>query len=173
MRNAHIPAVINSIIARCAAGSGGNAAELARARFGEREAYVTKSTIEAGGLSSGNWATPLAIPEWQEFFTSVEQLSVVGRAGLRVVPLNVRIGSVAEPMSAYWPGRAQPKPLSKLVLSGDTLLPQTVVVVTVITKEMSRHQHPAGAQLLNIELSRTIADGIDAAFLDPDNAGDP
>ena len=95
---------VRSLIARAASGSDGRAIEHARTRFGERVGFVTKAVVDAGGIGSGTWGSALAIPEVAEFFGTVEQASVVGRAGLREVALNVRTVTVAARPTVYWVG---------------------------------------------------------------------
>ena len=45
--------------------------------------------------------------------------------------------------------------------------------MVVLTKESVRTSHPAAEALVRVELTRALADGIDLAFLDPDNGGAP
>lgn len=156
---------LRHIVAIARAGAEGNAVELARNTFGDRVAALTKAAIDA-------MTAPLATPEQIEFFAAVIQQAIIGKlTGLRQVPLNVRLISIASGMSAYWIGRGNPKPLTSATLAGSTLPPRTVAGIFAMTQELVRHSSPEAEALLRNDLTRAIAEEIDRTLIDPSNAG--
>ncbi len=163
---------LRSVLSMARAGADNDATEFARNHYGERVAVLTKAAVAAGGISSGNWGEVLATPEAAEFWALVEQDSIVGRLyGLRRVLFNVRMQQTTEGFIAYWVGGGKAKPLSKAAVEGDTLRPLKVAVVTALTREFLRHASPASEERFRVDMVRAIAEAIDAAFIDPSNAG--
>lgn len=160
---------LRSVIAR-AASPGADGVELARSRYGDRAASLTKAAVAAGSINSGGWGAILSTPEAAEFFTAVKQASLIGKLGLREVPLNVRLISVATGFSAFWVSAGAPKPLSKAAIAGSSLPPRKVAGLFVGTQELFRHSSPLAEQLLRDDLVRVIAEELDRAFIDPTSA---
>lgn len=163
---------LRSIVAAARAGTEGNPVTVAENSYGQRVAQLTKAAQDAGGINTGDWGAVMATPEAQEFFAVVEAASILGKlTGLRRVPLNVRTTLMSTGFSAYWIGGGKGKNLSKAVLSGDTLTPLKVAVITAVTQELLRHSGPTTEARLRADMIRAIAEAIDAAFIDPANAG--
>ncbi len=158
-------AFMRSVIAG-AASPGADGVELARSRYGDRAASITKAAVAAGSINSGGWGAVLSTPEAAEFFAAVKQASIVGKLGLREVPLNTRLISVTTGFSAFWVGAGAPKPLSKAAIAGSTLPPRKIAGIFVATQELFRHSGPVAEQLLRDDLVRAIAEELDAAFID-------
>lgn len=126
---------------------------------------ITKAVVSA--LVTGDLGTP----EATEFFSLVREQSVLGRlTGLRRIPFNVRMLSVAGGVSAYWVGQGKWKPLSKASLDGDTLAPMKVATLVVATEEAMR-ANPSTELVLLDDMKRAVSESLDEAFLDPSNAG--
>lgn len=162
---------IRSIQALAAAGADGNPVAYARNTYGSLVAEVVKTAQDAGGLNAGDWGEYLASPQVQEFLALAEQAAVIGKLALRRVPLNTRTTQMSTGFSAYWVGGGKATPLSKAALMGDTLTPLKVLVLTAITKELLRNTSPISEARLRADMIRAISEALDAAFIDPANAG--
>src|SRR5262245_54670853 len=93
-----------------------NAWQAAEARWGpeSKPALLLKAAVSAGGLTPGsNWGPALA--EYrvvaQNFYALIEQRAIVGKLGLRKIPLRTRVVSVATGSVAYWSGETKGKPI--------------------------------------------------------------
>jgi len=153
------------------AGTDGDPVALARNCHGQRCAEIVKTIQDAGGINSGDWGSVLALPEAQEFYGVGEQASIIGKLALRRVPLNVRTQLMPSGFSAHWVGGGKPKPLSKAAVSGDTLTPLKIAVLTAVTKELVRNSSPTSEARFRADMIRSLAEALDAAFIDPSNAG--
>jgi Phage capsid family len=163
---------IRSIQALAAAGKDGNPVSYALNNFGSGVADKVKAMVDAGGLNTGDWAAVMATPEAQEYWGAAELLAIIGKlTGLRRVSLNTRTTLMSTGFSAHWVGGGKAKPLSKAALTGDTLTPLKVAVLTAITKELLRNTSPTSEARLRADMLRAIAEALDAAFIDPANAG--
>lgn len=163
---------VRSLLSQARAGSSGDPVEVARANYGDRVAYNVKATVAAGSIGSGDWGEALATPEQAEFFAIVRQQSILGRiSGLREIPLNTRVQTVAAGLSAYWVSASAPKPLCKASILGSTLKPLKLAGLFVGTQELFRSANSSAEGRLRDDLSRAIAEEMDRAFIDPSNAG--
>ncbi|MER9596087.1 phage major capsid protein [Mesorhizobium sp. M0244] len=107
-----------------------------------------------------------------EFFALVAQQTVVGRmAGIRRVPLRVRLLNTVSGSSAYWVGEGMPKPVSKAVYAADTLAALKVASLSVVTHELLQSPDLDSEMAIRRDMARSIVETIDVAFLDPANAG--
>lgn len=163
---------LRSILSMARARNGGEAVSIAHNFWGPTVAGLTKGMVDAGGIGSGGWGAVLATPEAAEFWAVVEQASIVGKlAGLRTVPLNVRTQLIDSGFTAYWTASGKSVPLSLAAVSGDVLEPLKVSALAVVTREFVQSSSPQTEVRFRADMVRSLAEAIDAAFVDPANAG--
>lgn len=149
------------------------AAQTAEADYGAGSgpARILRAAVESGSLTpSETWGSELGEAQLasREFFGLVAEQSLVGRmAGLRRVPLNVKLAGIAGGASAAWVGAGNPKPLSELVLGRQPLPPRKISASLVIAHELARAGGPEAEALLRTELVRCCSEFLDAALTDP------
>ncbi len=140
-------------------------------RNGERVNFIDKATVDAGTIVPGNSTASLSIPGQIELLGLVEQAAVVGRLGLHIILLNMRVTGLTSGATAYWVSAAAPKPFSSMAVLGMTLPPLKVAGGFIITKEFTRTADPRAEPQLRADLTRAASEEIDRTFLDPSNAG--
>jgi Phage capsid family len=135
-----------------------------------RPMAVSKAAVSAMGSEAA------LVPDGfagTEFFESVRWMSMVNNLeGLRQVPLNVRVVTPQRTAEAFWVAEGQAKPLTSVPVIADFLPPKKIMGVAVVTKELLNSADPAAEKVIRGDLARALSDNIDAAFLDPTNAGD-
>ncbi|WP_165938449.1 phage major capsid protein [Parafrankia sp. BMG5.11] len=149
------------------------AARVAAAGGAEQLAYE-KAAVAAGSTASGNWASLLTDAESaaSEFFAAVRERSLIGRiAGLRRVPLRIRLITSETGFTAAWVGEGQAKPLSTATYSEGMLDARKVAALTVLTEETLESADPAAEALVRNDLVAAVSAAIDQSFIDPANAG--
>lgn len=161
---------LRSVIALAAAGKG-NPAEYTRNRYGDGQAALTKAIVAAGDISSGAWGSVMATPEASELTGMVAAQAIIGKVGLRPIPLNVRLVAATSAFTAHWVGRGKPKPLSKMDFEADVLPPMKVAGAYSNTVELIRNMSPEAEAALRNDLTRVCVEALDAAFIDAGNAG--
>ncbi|MGN7878566.1 phage major capsid family protein [Ensifer sp. 22460] len=147
-----------------------NAAGIAEARWGASSAPARiLRAVGAGTFADmGNEFRAAAV----EFFSLVEQLSVLGRlAGTRRVPLRTRMLTATSGASSYWVQEGKPKPVSKMAFTSGSLASLKVASLAVITEELATSSDPAAEGVIRRDMLRSMAETIDVTLLDPANAG--
>ncbi|WP_245495942.1 phage major capsid protein [Rhizobium ruizarguesonis] len=147
-----------------------NAAGIAEARWGASSAPARiLRAVGAGTYADMGGEFRAAVTE---FFSVVGQLSVLGRlAGIRRVPLRTRMLTATSGVSSYWVEEGRPKPVSKMAFTSDSLASLKVASLAVITEELATSSDPAAEIVIRRDMMRSMAEAIDAALLDPANAG--
>ena len=160
--------------------------------------FARSVIVKASGAISESHATTIAMSRWgagqaaaiakaampaittndtdnsaaREFMGLVREQSVLGRlAGMRRIPFNVRMLRLTAGATGYWVGQAKPKPLSKPVLTGETMEPMKVAAIICATDEALHSQDPLAEAGFQSDLERAVSAALDEAFLDPTNAG--
>ena len=164
-----------AIAVALAEGSKSAASEIAAARWGATSpatAYL-KSAVGAG--TSDTWrpeSSPYSASA--EFFAAAFERSIAGRlAGLRRVPFLTRMVNLADATQASWVAEGAAVPISAAALDFSALPPLKVAAMTVCTLEALRETSGLAEATLRADLLRAVTDALDAAFLDPTNAGVP
>jgi HK97 family phage major capsid protein len=100
--------------------------------------------------------------------------TIIGRlSGLVRVPFETRLVAQSGGATAYWVGEQQPKPVTLAEFSGDTMPVAKVAAISVVTEELAKSSAPSAESALSRDLNRAGAAAMDAAFIDPANAGIP
>lgn len=136
--------------------------EAAQRRWGSMADSITKAAVPALGLADTD-------ADATAFLGLGVERSIVGRLqGLRRVPFNTRTTKITGGAIAYWVSEAQPRPLSRPSLAGETLPSATLNALIVATRESVGK--PAAERLLQDDLLRATTAVLDATFLSDDAA---
>jgi hypothetical protein len=132
-----------------------------------------KTTVAGGGTASGNWAELLHDAESAatEFFGLVRERSLLGRLGLRRVPMRIRLLTATDGFNAAWVGEGQPVPVSSAAFDEATLDPLKCSALTVVTEELLQSSDPSAEAVVRDDLVGAVVAAVDATFLDPANSG--
>ena len=138
-------------------------------------ARMAKAASLSGSTDPANWGGILddVTNSPLEFWKIVEELSIVGRINLRKTPLHLRTIAANSGSSAYWVGESSPTPLSRMGFDVTPLKPLKLAALLVISDELARSSLPSAEVLITSDLRRSLAAALDAAFLNPANAGVP
>jgi hypothetical protein len=166
---------LNFVRAAIAAANGSDhagAVEYAKARWGATSAPVSVLKSAVSGMSSDDWLGAEGTSAAVEFFAAVFERSIAGRLlGLRRVPLRARCLAMASGTSAFWVQQGNPIPVSRGALDLEALAPLKVAAITVTSKEAIEATDNLAEIALRNDLVRAVTEAIDAAFIDPSNAG--
>lgn len=133
-----------------------------------------KAAVDIGTTADSDYANPLvyATNLAQEFIEFLRPQTIIGQIpGLRKVPFNVRVPRQTGGSTSNWVGEGAPKPLSQIALDSVTMTFMKNAVIAVITEELARFSSPDAELLIRNDLANAIIQGVDADFIDPDNAG--
>ena len=98
--------------------------------------------------------------------------SIPGRmAGLRRMPLNVRLILQTSGATASWVKQLDPKPISEMKFEGDTLAPLKISAISVVTKELLQASGAVAEGWLRDALINALTEMLNVSFIDPANAG--
>jgi HK97 family phage major capsid protein len=152
---------------RAAVGSGEGAEAFAISRWGSNDGNrINKAAFSA--LSTGDVGSEAS----EAFLGVVVEGSVVGSlVGLQQRQFNVRMLARKNSSRGYWTGESNPIPLNKPMLEGSILPPLKVAAIIVSTKEAVTAMGQVVEDGLQSDLQTGSIGTIDAAFLDPANAG--
>jgi hypothetical protein len=151
-----------------------SAIEAAGNAYGEDSSVCSylKAAVAAGSVLSGTWGEQLvAASDQQEFFAAVRQGSIVGKLGLREVPLNCRVLGITDGSRAYWVKAGSPKPVGYINFAGNILPPLKMAALLVSTQEVVRHASPQAEVVFREDMQRACIELLDQAFIDAANAG--
>ncbi len=105
------------------------------------------------------------------FLDAIREQSVLGRIGFRQLPFRHRAIAATTGARGYWVRDGDATPLSKAALTGASLEPMAVSTILVQTVEaVENESHLVEAGLL-ADMETALRESIDAALLDPTNAG--
>lgn len=169
-------------VAMCVAASkgiGGEAIRLAESHFRHDPVIIEAVKTAVGAATTSNNQGPAVqyADLASEFIEYLRALTILDKFGtgiypaLRKVPFNVRVGTQTAGASASWVGEGKPKPLSKGTFGTTTLDFHKIAVICALTKEEVRFGVSGAEQKVRDDMANAIAAGIDAAFIDPANAG--
>ncbi|TCA38494.1 phage major capsid protein [Rhizobium leguminosarum bv. viciae] len=143
-----------------------------RLRMPAPAARVLKAAVGAGTLSDPGWASGLADMQaassaflqglgGRSAFASLLDLGVLTRA-----PLRSRVGAVTEGVVTDVTGEGQSRPVSRMTLSGDALLPQQADAIVVLSREVIENSSAASQAFVSRQLRRAVARALDVGFFD-------
>ncbi|MBB2709764.1 phage major capsid protein [Rhizobium sophoriradicis] len=142
-----------------------------RLRLPAPAARILKSAVGAGTLSDPAWASGLADMQaassaflqglgGRSAFASLLDVGVLTRA-----PLRSRVGAVTEGVVADVTGEGKSRPVSRMTLSGDALLPQQADAIVVLSREVIENASAAAQAFLSRQLRRAVAKALDVGAL--------
>lgn len=175
--------VLASLMAQ---GDADQAANIAKNRFGDSpeveqvlraqakgfdiRAAIGKSAVAAGDTVDSQWASPLVQFNnlASEFVALVRAATIIGKiAGLRHLPMNVRVPTQTTGASAQWVGQSTPTPLSQMGFVAITLPPAQISCLIAMTKELVRFSNPSGQLLARDDMIAAISTFADQQFISP------
>ena len=112
-----------------------------------------------------------------DFVEFLRPQTILGRFGtngipaLRQVPFRVPLILQATGTTGYWVGEGKAKPVTGLTATRTELLPMKVANIGVATMELLRDSTPSAERLLRDDMVASLVAAMDAAFIDPANAG--
>lgn len=131
---------------------------------------VLKAAVAAGTTTDPAWAGPLV--EYQtmagEFIELLRPQTIIGKIqGLRQVPFNIKMPGQTSGSSVNWVGEGKPKPVSALAFDTTTLRFTKAAGIVVLTDELVRFSNPSAEALVQTDLTASMAQFLDVAFVDP------
>ncbi len=103
----------------------------------------------------------------QAYSALVMRRSLLGRLpGARPAPLMTRLNALSGAAAASFVREGAPIPLSAMAWDSTLLSPGKLALITPITNELLRSADPAAVGLMEGDLTRALAAGLDAAVLD-------
>lgn len=124
-------------------------------------------------MDAATQSAGLAYPIAMDFAEALRPATIIGRlVGVRRVPFNTRLMSVAVGASAAWIGENVPIPAGALDLDGGTTLPfAKLASLSVHTTELARSSSPSVEMVLAADAIKAAAYAADFALVSEDNAG--
>jgi HK97 family phage major capsid protein len=134
--------------------------------------FHQKAAMTAGTTTDSDWAEPLVEYRTmaEEFIDLLRPATIIGRIqnpSLRRVPFNVRVAGKTQGSTVGWVGEGTPKPVSELKFNETLLGAYKVAGIVVITEELARFSRPGAEDVITADLRDTIAQYLDAQFIDP------
>jgi HK97 family phage major capsid protein len=128
---------------------------------------IVKAAVAAGSTTVAAWAGNLVYPETYggDFIELLYPQTVVGRLSLKKVPFNVRIAGQTGGSSVGWVGEAAPAPVTSAAFNAVFLTWSKVYALSVLSDEIIRFSNPAAEALVQADLLKATAQGIDSTFL--------
>lgn len=133
---------------------------------------IIKAAVAVGSTQVSAWAGNLVYPEAYaaDFIELLYPLTVLGRLDLHKVPFNVRISGQTSGTSVGWVGEGKRKPVTSAGFNAIYLTWAKVAAIAVMSDELIRFSNPAAEALVQRDLLRATAQGIDMKFLSADAA---
>lgn len=131
---------------------------------------VQKAAVDAGTTTDANFAAPLVnyTDLASEFIDLLRPQTILGRlTGVRRVPFNVRIAKLAVGATSQWVGQGLAKPVSALDFDSITMQFSKLATIVVLTDELVRFSSPSAEQAVRDEVVGSVAQAMDATFIDP------
>lgn len=154
---------------------GANAVNFATNRWGEHAEVtrILRAAVPAGSVGGEAFGDPAARDAMLEFFGLVTPKTIPGNLPLRATPFRTKTLRPTAPLPTQWVGEAAGKPIGALQFAKqDGLEPRKVVSLSVATKELLESDDQRAEVLIRNEMARSIASAVNAAFIDPANAGE-
>lgn len=130
------------------------------------QAFV-KAAVASGTSSVSDWAGSLIYP--QEYLADFIELlypqTILGRLNLRKVPFNVTISGQTGGTSVGWVGEASPAPVTRAAFNRIFLTHTKIAALSVMSDELIRFSNPAAEALVQADLLKASAKGLDVAFI--------
>lgn len=128
---------------------------------------IVKAAVAAGSTTVAAWAGNLVYPETYggDFIELLYPQTVVGRLSARKVPFNVRIAGQTGGSSVGWVGEAAPAPVTSAAFNAVFLTWSKVYALSILSDEIIRFSNPAAEALVQADLIKATAQGIDTTFL--------
>jgi HK97 family phage major capsid protein len=128
---------------------------------------IIKAAVSAGSTQVAAWAGNLVYPEQYggDFIELLYPQTVLGRLSLKKVPFNVRIAGQTGGTSVGWVGEAAPAPVTSAAFNAVFLTWSKVYALSVLSQEIIRFSNPAAEALVQSDLVKATAQGIDTSFL--------
>lgn len=128
---------------------------------------IIKSAVSAGSTQVAEWAGNLIYPETYagDFVELLYPQTVLGRLSLRKVPFNVRIAGQTGGTSVGWVGEAKPVPVTSAKFNAIFLTWAKVYAIAAFSDELIRFSNPAAEALVQTDLLKATAKGLDMTFL--------
>lgn len=133
---------------------------------------IVKAAVSAGTTQVAAWAGNLIYPEQYagDFVELLYPKTVLGRLDLRKVPFNVRISTQNAGTSVGWVGEAQPAPVTSAGFDKIFLTWAKAYGIAVMSDELIRFSNPAAEALVQADLLKAMAKGLDLSFLSANDA---
>lgn len=175
MQNAEHAGTIQSLVRALviAEKSGETTGQVAdRLRLPAAAARILRAATGAGTLSDPAWAGQLADMAaassaflqglgGRSAFAALLDLGVISRA-----PLRSRVGAFSEGVVGAVNGEGEARPVSRMTLNGDALLPQEATAIVVLSREVIENSSAASQAFVSRQLRRSVARGLDVGFFD-------
>lgn len=128
---------------------------------------IVKAAVSAGSTQVAQWAGNLIYPEQYagDFVELLYPQTVLGRLPLRKVPFNIRISTQNAGTSVGWVGEAQPAPVTSAGFDKIFLTWAKAYGIAVMSDELIRFSNPAAEALVQADLLKAMAKGLDLSFL--------
>jgi HK97 family phage major capsid protein len=142
---------------------------LAEANYRDDDAVQTfvKSAVAAGNTNVAAWAGNLIYPQeyTADFIELLYPQTVLGRLSVRKVPFNVTIAGQTGGTSVGWVGEGAPAPVTKAAFNRIYLTHTKVAALSVLSDELIRFSNPAAEALVQADLLKACAKGLDLTFM--------
>ncbi len=133
---------------------------------------ILKAAVAAGTLADPAWAGQLADMQaassaflqalgGRSAFAGLLDLGVISRA-----PLRSRVGAFSEGVVGAINGEGAARPVSRMSLNGDALLPRQADAIVVLSREVIENSSAAAQAFLSRQLRRAVAKALDVGFFD-------
>lgn len=142
-------------------------------------ALVSKTAVNAGDTTTSGWASELVYAQnlASEFIEYLRPQTILGKFGqggvtdLRHVPFNIRVGGQSAGATGYWVGQGAAIPLSRQTTTSVSLAIAKACGMVVIDEELARLSTPSAEMMVRDDLTNTLVQFLDDAFINPNNGG--
>lgn len=133
---------------------------------------ILKAAVGAGTLSDPEWAAGLA--DMQAASSAFLQ-GLGGRSAFAALldqgiltrgPLRSRVGAFSEGVVGAVTREGEARPVGRMSLNGDALLPQEATAIIVLSREVVENSSAASQAFVSRQLRRAVARALDVGFFD-------
>lgn len=155
--------------------------QIAQEMYGERDPKMVNA-VKAAVIASNTTTDAALIGNeggWADFVEFLRPRTILGRfgsngiPGLTRIPFRVPLITEGAESAAGWVGEGKAKPLTKPAWTRTEMTPLKIAAIAVATMEQLRDSSPSGEMLIRDSIAKSIAKGVDQAFIDPSNSGTP